>query len=112
MRRRVGLATLGVLAALWAASPGRAQTPTPPGPEPGARSLPINLASALQLAQARAIDVQVAAERVNAAAAQLDRARSRWLPTLYLGADYAYHNGRLQDIVGNVLTTRRESFMF
>src|SRR5262245_5926186 len=108
---RAGLATLAVVAGLCAPSPGRAQTPAPPRPEPGKSPLPINLASALQLAQARGIDVQVAAERVNVAAAQLDRARSRWLPTVYLGADYAYHNGRLQDVGGSILTTRKESFM-
>jgi outer membrane protein TolC len=80
-------------------------------PKPDAPSCPINLASALQLAQARAIDIQMAAERVNAAAATLDRTRSRWLPTLYLGGDYARQDGRIQDVVGNVFTTRKSSAM-
>jgi outer membrane protein TolC len=118
MRRRIRVA---VCVAVWLAlaGPTAAQEPGAPATEFGqgatatapARGLPINLASALQLAQARAIDVQVAAERINAAAAQLDRARSRWLPNIYVGADYAYHNGRLQDVAGNILTTRKESLM-
>jgi|SRR5262245_5633571 len=80
-------------------------------PEPATRALPINLPTALQLARVRAIDIQVAAERVNAASAQLDRARSRWLPTLYLGADYSWHNGRLQDVVGNIFPTSKRALM-
>src|SRR5262245_27495166 len=80
-------------------------------PEPPRKSCPINLAAALQLANAQAIDIQVAAERVDQAYAQLDRARSRWLPTLYFGGDYARHDGRIQDIVGNVFPTSRGSVM-
>ncbi len=72
---------------------------------------PINLATALQLAQVRSLDIRVAAERVAAADAQLDLARSRWLPTVVFGGDYSHHDGRVQDIVGNVLTTTRDSVM-
>jgi len=71
----------------------------------------INLATALQLAQVRSIDVQVAAERVIAASAQLDFARSRQLPTIYLGADYARQDGQIQDIRGDVFNTSRSSLM-
>jgi outer membrane protein TolC len=95
-----------ILAALAAAGMSCAQAPVPPCP------LPINLPTALQLAHARNLDVQVAAERIAIAAAQLDRARSRWLPTLYLGGDYARQDGRIQDIVGNVFNTSRQSVMF
>jgi outer membrane protein TolC len=80
-------------------------------PEPPGRACPINLAAALQLANARAIDIQVAVERANRAYAELDRARARWLPTLYFGADYARHDGQIQDIVGNVFPTSRGSVM-
>ncbi len=72
---------------------------------------PINLATALQLAQARSIDVQVAAERVIAASAQLDFAHSKQLPTIYLGGDYARQDGRIQDIRGDVFNTSRSSLM-
>src|SRR5262245_48793593 len=94
---------LTIFAALAVAGPGRAQSPQP---------VPIHPPTALHLAHAQIRDIQMAAERVSVAAADLDRARSRWLPTLYVGADYAFHDGRLQDIVGHVFSTRRESAMF
>jgi outer membrane protein TolC len=72
---------------------------------------PINLATALQLAQVRSLDIRVAAERVAAADAQLGQAQSKWLPTVVFGGDYARQDGRIQDIVGNVLTTSRDSLM-
>src|SRR5262249_19319350 len=117
VRLRHGIGPVLVLATL-AAGTARAQSEpdTPPArllpPVPSsARPLPINLARPFQLANAQAIDIQVAAERVNAANAALERAWSRWLPTLYIGADYAWHNGRLQDVVGNVFPTSKRSLM-
>jgi outer membrane protein TolC len=80
-------------------------------PLEGHRVYPINLATALQLSQSRSLDVQVAAERVAAANAQLDLARSRWLPTIVIGGDYARQDGRIQDIVGKVFSTSRSSVM-
>jgi outer membrane protein TolC len=53
----------------------------------------------------------VAAERVAAAVARLDRAYSRWLPTVYLGGDYARQEGRIQDVAGNILNTTKQSVM-
>jgi outer membrane protein TolC len=99
----MGRRALTVLAALAVAGPACAQSDQP---------LPINLPTALQLAQVRNLDVQIAAERVSAAAAQLDRARSRWLPTVVFGADYARQDGRIQDVVGNITNTSKSSVMF
>jgi len=59
--------------------------------------LPINLPTALQLANAQAIDIQVASQRIEVAAAQLDRAQKLWLPTIYLGTDYYRHDGQIQE---------------
>jgi outer membrane protein TolC len=73
--------------------------------------LPINLASALQLAGVRPLDIDVAAERVQLAAADLKRAKFLWLPTLYVGVDYFRHDGQLQDVVGNVFPTTKSNFM-
>src|SRR5262249_7806118 len=73
--------------------------PSPEPPHPHDAALPINLATALQLADARAIDVALAAERVQAAAAQLQRARALWLPTVLLGTDYFRHDGQIQDVL-------------
>src|SRR5262249_47389419 len=67
--------------------------------------------TALQLADARSIDVAVAAERIRVAAAQLDRARVSWLPTILFGVDYYRHDGRLQDSPGNIIDTSKSTFM-
>ncbi len=83
----------------------------PPLPAFCARPLPINLPAALKLANARALDIALASERIQLAAAQLQQARVLWLPTLYLGADYLRHDGRVQDTPGNILTTSRNAFM-
>jgi outer membrane protein TolC len=73
--------------------------------------LPINLPTALQLAEARPLDVAVASVRLSAALAQYDRASKLWLPTIDFGLDYARHDGYLQDVVGNVVSTNKQSFM-
>ncbi|MCI0457483.1 MAG: TolC family protein [Gemmataceae bacterium] len=84
----------------------------PPEPDlPDREVLPINLPTALQLAGVRPLDVALASERIQAAAAQLQGARTLWLPHVYLGADYARQDGRIQDIAGQILTTSRSSLM-
>jgi outer membrane protein TolC len=83
-------------------------------PDPAApcdKPLPINLPTALQLANVRPIDVAVAAQRIQVAAAQLEQARVSWLPTIYLGTDYFRHDGQIQDVAGNVFGTSKSSFM-
>src|SRR5439155_13444138 len=85
---------------------------TPPAPGICDRPLPINLPTALKLAGARPLDIAAAAARIRLAAAQLERARVLWLPTVYLGADYFRHDGQLQDVAGNVFGTSKSSLMF
>ncbi len=114
--------TCWLLAILAIFVPGRLDAQVSPPPRESAwaglatcRSmptvLPINLATALQLANARPIDVALAAQRVEAASAQLARANTLWLPTLALGVDYARHDGQIQDVGGRVFTTSKSSFM-
>src|SRR5439155_3039852 len=79
--------------------------PTALDEPPCAKPLPINLPTALQLAGVRPLDIALAGQRVQVAAAQLQRARVLWLPTVYLGIDYFRHDGQLQDVVGNVFGT-------
>src|SRR6516165_10475997 len=59
-----------------ALSPVPTTLPAPAGCD---RPLPINLATALHLANVRALDVAIASERVRLAAAQLERANVLWL---------------------------------
>lgn len=84
-----------------------------PGATPAAadRPYPINLPTALKLANARSLDVALASERVRVAQAQLERARVLWLPNIYLGADYARHDGQIQDVGGTVFTTSKGSLL-
>jgi outer membrane protein TolC len=97
--------------------PSPATTPAPPVPfaAPAAaasdKPLPINLPSALQLAHAGSLDIAVASQRIQVAAAQLARANVLWLPTLQFGIDYFRHDGRIQDVQGNLLDTNKSTFM-
>jgi outer membrane protein TolC len=72
---------------------------------------PINLATALQLADVRSLDIALATERIKAAAAQLERSKVLWLPTVLVGTDYFRHDGQLQDVAGNVFGTSKSAFM-
>jgi outer membrane protein TolC len=114
------------------AAPGALPMPAPLGPAPteqtpdrpagsflpaaaaapadAGKPLPINLPTALKLGDARAIDVQVASEKIRLAAAQLQQARVLWVPTFLMGTDYYRHDGQIQDITGNVLNNSHASF--
>jgi outer membrane protein TolC len=83
----------------------------PPALEGLDKPLPINLPTALQLAGARPLDIALASERINIAAAQLERAQVLWLPTIYLGGDYFRHDGQLQDVAGNIFGTSKSAVM-
>jgi outer membrane protein TolC len=83
-----------------------------PLPDAGARPLPINLPTALRLANVNAVEVTAAAERVRIAAAQLEQARALWLPTVTVGGDYNRHDGRIQNSDGSVIDVGRGSLMF
>lgn len=92
-------------------APSVVPLPAPPATVPDARPLPITLPTALQLAGVNPLDIAVAQARLQTAAAQFDRANVAWLPHLNLGVDYFRHDGQIQDIVGNVFTTSRSSFL-
>jgi outer membrane protein TolC len=82
----------------------------PPAVDPGLRPLPINLPTALQLARVRPIDITVASQRLRVAAAQLDRAKVLWLPSVQLGADYFRHDGQIQSSAGDVTGNTHTAF--
>ncbi|HJZ59078.1 MAG TPA: TolC family protein, partial [Gemmataceae bacterium] len=78
---------------------------------PSETPLPINLASALYLAGARPLDVQIAGRQIEAAAAVYDRAKLLWVPNLVVGLDYFGHTGPQQDFPGEIIKSTRNSFM-
>lgn len=99
----------------------RANAPAPPPITPisvplpqavaGDRPLPINLPSALQLTNARALDIALASQRIRVAAAQLDRAKVLWLPSIQMGLDYFRHDGQIQNVEGNIFGASKSSLM-
>jgi outer membrane protein TolC len=80
------------------------QVPAVETPQPGAseRALPINLATALCLSQARPLIVAAAQASVEKAAAQLQGANALWLPDVSFGAAYSHHEGANQATEGQI----------
>ena len=76
---------------------------------PGRVVEPIDLANALRLAGARAIDIAVARERIKQAMGSLGQARSLWLPSLFYGPTWYRADGQIQTINGPVETIDRNS---
>ena len=96
------------------------QNPVPPAPQqanqlgselaapslrPNERPLPINLATALGIANVQPWDVQAASERVRVASAQLLQSSVLWVPTMYTGGVYQTHAGATQSSDGAISTT-------
>jgi outer membrane protein TolC len=79
--------------------------------EPCDHPLPITLPTALALAQAQPFEIQIAQQRLQQALAQELGARSLWLPSLNVGVAYNRHDGQLQDVVGNILGTSKQSLL-
>ena len=73
-------------------------------PQPGEldQTLPINLATAIRLSQARPLVIAMAQASVEQAAARLQGANALWLPDVHYGVDYSHHDGGNQATEGNV----------
>jgi outer membrane protein TolC len=76
------------------------------------RPLPINLAAALRLSDARPLVVAAAQASVWVAEAQLTRARVLWVPRLNVGADYIRHDGGGPDFNKGILTAPSVNFFY
>lgn len=70
---------------------------------------PIDLSTAIHLAGANNLQVALAVERVNEAAARLEKAEVLWVPSLSFGAGYTRHDGQLQSTEGDILNLSRQS---
>lgn len=77
----------------------------------GIKPLPINLATAMQLAKCRPLDVQIAARQMQIAAAQFDRAKWQWVPSLIGGVNYFHHDGPVQNFAAETVVRSRTSVM-
>ncbi len=85
--------------------------PTPPL-EPTDVRLPINLATALRLSDARPIMVAMAQAEVWVAEARLQEARVLWVPTLNIGFDYLRHDGGGPDFNKGIMTAPSVNFFY
>jgi outer membrane protein TolC len=65
---------------------------------------------ALQLTAGQNPQIAFAQERIQEAFAQLRAAEVLWVPSLRGGVNYNKHEGRIQDVVGNMIETSRGSF--
>jgi outer membrane protein TolC len=80
--------------------------------EPSDVQFPINLATALRLADARPLIVAAAQASVWVAEAQLTRAKVLWVPQLNIGADYIRHDGGGPDFNKGILTSPSVNFFY
>ncbi|WP_197446937.1 TolC family protein [Tautonia plasticadhaerens] len=73
---------------------------------------PINLATALRLADARPLVVAAAQAGTWVAEAKLARAKALWLPTAMVGFDYIRHDGGGPDFNKGILTAPSVNFFY
>jgi outer membrane protein TolC len=84
--------------------PNRLYTPAEPA------TFPIDLATALRLADAENPTAAVARARVREAVANYDRARVAWVPNLVFGPTFFYHEGIDQNRRGDIFSVARGNF--
>lgn len=97
-------------------APTLSNSPAPNGLPPAQlasidRPLPINLATALRLSDARPLLIAAAQARVQISAAQLEKARVLWLPNAVAGANYYRHDGGIQNTDGSLGTADTNLFI-
>ncbi|HEY2157231.1 MAG TPA: hypothetical protein VGH33_16510, partial [Isosphaeraceae bacterium] len=80
--------------------------------EPTDLRLPINLATALRLSDARPLIVDAAQASVWVAEAQLARAKVLWIPSLMFGFDYIRHDGGGPDFNKGIMTAPSVNFFY
>lgn len=83
-----------------------------PMPRPWEKPLPINLATALGIANVQPWDVMAASDRVRIASAQLQQSNVLWLPTFYTGGVYQTHLGATQSADGAISSPNSGAFEF
>ena len=72
-------------------------------------SFPIDLSSALRLVAGQNPQLGYAQQRIQEANAQVQSADMMWLPSMRVGGNFNKHEGRIQDVAGNIIETSRGS---
>lgn len=76
---------------------------------PPANVMPIDLGTALAIAGGDNPQVAFAQARIQEAYSRLRTTQALWLPSMRAGANYNKHEGRIQDVAGNIIDTSRGS---
>src|SRR5436305_6105107 len=71
---------------------------------------PIDLPTALRLAGAQNLDIQIARQRLAEARANHESARWQFLPALTPGASYRRHDNLIQDVGGSIIDVHKEAY--
>lgn len=71
---------------------------------------PIDLPTVLRLAGAQNVDVQLAAERINEARANEESTLLAFFPWVIAGAGYKAHNGAIQNVEGEIISTDKQAY--
>jgi outer membrane protein TolC len=112
-RRRLSLAAGCIGLALALTTTARAVDPAPLAPPPPGTAdtevLPIDLPTALRLAEAANPTIAVARQRVEEAYARQIQAEVLWLPNLQWGPAYLRHDGQIQNSAGVVFPTSKSN---
>src|SRR5882724_4078374 len=70
-------------------------------------TFPIDLPTALRLAGARNLDIQIAREKQKESVANFDLALEQLFPWRWAGVTYRRHDNLLQDVQGNIITVHK-----
>lgn len=76
----------------------------------GQRNMPIDLPTALRLANAQNLQVALAREQIRQALARVEAAQVLWLPSIRGGLNYNRHDGAIQAVDGTQFNTSRGAF--
>src|SRR5438552_3934356 len=71
----------------------------------------INLATALRLAGAQNLDIQIARERLAEAKANLETTLLQFFPWISPGVAYRRHDNLIQDVAGNIVNVHKEAYL-
>lgn len=80
-------------------------------PDKTDQTLPINLATAMRLSDARPLVIQAALASEMTSFGRLEQAQVLWLPDVYLGSDYQRHDGGQIRTTGDVAINDRNQFL-
>jgi len=105
--------SLPLLAGILLILSARAQPSAPPvsvEPKSQDHAVMIDLPTALRLANAQNLDIQIARQKLNEAKANRDSATWQFFPWIAPGASFRRHEDRIQAVDGTILDVNKQSY--